>query len=86
MSEVKSVSTLTGRVTSSKRDKTRTVEVEWSRRHPTYKKVVKGITKFHAHDENNESKEGDLVEIRECRPVSKTKTWVLVKVVEQAQL
>ncbi len=77
--------TLTGRVTSDKRQATRTVEVEWSKRHETYGKVMKGRTKLHVHDPAHESKTGDLVEIKEVRPISKTKTWQLVKVVEKAE-
>ncbi len=77
--------TIVGRVTSDKRDKSRTVIIEWSRRHPLYKKVVRQKTKCQVHDADNTSKLGDLVEIRQCRPISKTKTWELVGVVEQAQ-
>ncbi len=81
----KAIRTLTGRVISDKRQATRTVEVLWSRRHPTYDKVMKGRTKLHIHDPNHESKLGDLVEIKQVRPVSKTKTWQLVQVLEKAQ-
>jgi small subunit ribosomal protein S17 len=77
--------TLTGKVTSDKREKTRKVEVRWSRRHPRYGKVMKGITVLHIHDPNHESQLGDLVEIKEVRPISKTKTWQLVRVLEKAQ-
>ncbi len=77
--------TLTGRVTSDKRQATRTVEVEWSKRHEIYGKVMKGRTKLHVHDPEHESKIGDLVEIKQVRPISKTKTWQLVKVVEKAE-
>lgn len=75
---------VSGRVTSDKRDKTRTVEIQWSRRHPTYAKVVKGRTVLHVDDPKNESKLGDLVEIKEVRPISKTKSWQLVQVLEKA--
>ncbi|MDQ3018509.1 MAG: 30S ribosomal protein S17 [bacterium] len=75
--------TLVGRVTSDKRQATRTVEINWSRRHERYGKVMKGRTKVHVHDPKHESKLGDLVEIKEVRPISKTKTWQLVKVLEQ---
>lgn len=85
MSESKTVSTLTGKIVSAKRDKTRTVEVYWSRRHPTYNKVVRKKTKCQVHDAQNQTQEGDWVEIRQCKPVSKTKTWELVRVVEQHQ-
>lgn len=76
--------TLVGRVTSDMRDKTRTVVIEWARRHPMYGKVMRKTTKYHIHDPENTSHVGDLVEIKEVRPVSKTKTWALVKVLETA--
>lgn len=84
MSESKTVSTLTGKIVSDKRDKTRTVEVYWSRRHPMYNKVVRKKTKCQVHDEDNNSHVGDTVEIRQCKPYSKTKSWELVRVVEAA--
>jgi small subunit ribosomal protein S17 len=74
----------TGRVISSKMDKTVTVLVERQVRHPVYKKIIKRSTKIHAHDEHNECNEGDLVAIRECRPLSKTKAWTLVEIIERA--
>lgn len=77
--------TLTGRVTSDKRQATRTVEVQWSRRHERYGKVMRGSTVYHVHDPKHESKLGDLVEIMEVRPISKTKTWQLVQVLEAAK-
>ncbi|MGD9590992.1 MAG: 30S ribosomal protein S17 [Candidatus Berkiella sp.] len=77
--------TLTGRVTSDKRQATRTVEVQWSKRHEVYGKVMKGRTKLHVHDPEHECKLGDLVEIKQVRPISKTKTWQLVKVLERAE-
>ncbi len=77
--------TLVGRVTSDKRQATRTVVVEWSKRHDTYGKVMRGQTKLHVHDPKHESNLGDLVEIIQVRPISKTKTWQLVKVVEKAE-
>lgn len=77
--------TLMGRVISDKRQATRTVEVQWSRRHSRYGKVMKGRTKLHVHDPKHESKLGDLVEIKEVRPISKTKTWQLVQVLEKAE-
>src|SRR3954467_6654205 len=70
------IQTLVGRVVSDKMDKTVTVLVERRVTHPLYAKVVKRSKKYHAHDENNEFKEGDLVEIKSTRPVSKTKAWV----------
>jgi len=72
-----------GVVTSDKRNKTRTVEVSFAARHPKYGKYVRNRTVLHVHDEGNESKAGDVVEIAECRPVSKTKSWTVVRVVER---
>ncbi|MFQ5756565.1 MAG: 30S ribosomal protein S17 [Acidiferrobacterales bacterium] len=74
----------TGRVVSAKMNKTITVVIERKVQHPLYQKYVRRRTKFHAHDENNECGEGDLVVIEECRPLSKIKSWRLVKVVEKA--
>ena len=69
---------LTGIVTSDKADKTITVKVERKVKHPLYGKVVKRATKVHAHDEDNVASIGDIVSVKECRPISKKKTWVLV--------
>ena len=69
---------LTGVVTSNKADKTITVKIERKVKHPWYGKVVKRSSKVHAHDENNSASIGDIVSVKECRPISKTKTWVLV--------
>ena len=69
---------LTGVVTSNKVDKTITVKIERKVKHPLYGKVVKRASKVHAHDENNSASIGDIVSVKECRPISKTKTWVLV--------
>ena len=69
---------LTGVVTSNKADKTITVKIERKVKHLLYGKVVKRATKVHAHDENNSASIGDIVSVKECRPISKTKTWVLV--------
>jgi small subunit ribosomal protein S17 len=77
--------TLQGRVTSAKMDKSFTVALERKVKHPIYGKYVKRTTKLHVHDENNECALGDLVEIKECRPLSKTKSWTLVKIVEKAR-
>lgn len=77
--------TLSGRVTSDKMDKTITVAIERLVKHPVYGKYVRRTTKLHAHDENNECRIGDLVTIKQCRPLSKTKAWTLVAVVERAQ-
>ena len=73
-----------GVVVSDRGDKTIRVEIEWSYKHPKYGKYLRKTTKFGVHDEKNEAKIGDTVEITECRPMSKTKTWRLVKVVEKA--
>ena len=75
---------VTGRVVSDKMDKTITVMVERKVPHPLYKKYIRRSTKLHAHDEKNECHEGDLVTIAQCRPLSKSKTWKLVTIVEQA--
>ena len=69
---------LTGIVTSDKADKTITVKVERKVKHPLYGKVVKRATKVHAHDEENVASIGDIVSVKECRPISKKKTWVLM--------
>jgi small subunit ribosomal protein S17 len=83
MSETtKVVRTVSGRVVSDKMDKTVTVLVERKVKHPLIGKVVVKSNKFHAHDEKNECKEGDFVTITESRPMSKTKTWVVSKVVK----
>ena len=69
---------LTGIVTSDKADKTITVKVERKVKHPLYGKDVKRATKVHAHDEENIASIGDIVSVKECRPISKKKTWILV--------
>ena len=74
-----------GVVTSDKMDKTITVAVERKVKHPIYGKFVKKTTKFHAHDEKQECTMGDIVKIMETRPLSKTKRWRLVEVVEKAK-
>jgi small subunit ribosomal protein S17 len=76
---------LTGRVTSDKMDKTITVLVERKVKHPLYGKYVTRSKKYHAHDETNQIGIGDLVVIEECPPMSKTKTWRVVKVLDKAQ-
>jgi small subunit ribosomal protein S17 len=78
--------TVMGRVISDKMNKTITVLVERRVKHPVYGKFVRKSTKLHAHDENNECKEGDIVTIAECRPISKSKAWRLVEVVEKATI
>lgn len=87
MSSVEKVArTLMGEVVSDskKREKTCKVVVNWTRPHPVYGKVIRGRTMFHVHDPNNESKVGDRVEIKQVRPISKTKTWQLVQILEKA--
>ncbi|NOY73104.1 MAG: 30S ribosomal protein S17 [Gammaproteobacteria bacterium] len=85
MSEKEQVErTLTGRVTSNKMDKSITVLIERRVPHPLYRKYVRRSTKIHAHDESNECQSGDIVTIKQCRPLSKTKTWRLVRVEEKA--
>ena len=79
------IQTLVGRVVSDKMDKTVTVLVERRVTHPLYAKVVKRSKKYHAHDETNQYKEGDLVEIKSTRPVSKTKAWVVSRLLERAR-
>ena len=76
--------TLTGRVVSNKMDKTVTVAIERQIAHPKYGKYVKKTTKLHVHDESNQCQEGDVVVIKPCRPLSKTKAWTLVSVLEKA--
>ena len=82
--DTKLTCTVSGRVSSNKMDKTITVVVERQVRHPLYGKFIRRRTKLHAHDENNDCGEGDLVMIQECRPLSRTKTWRLVKVLDKA--
>jgi small subunit ribosomal protein S17 len=77
--------TRTGVVSSNKMDKTITVKVERKIKHPLYGKFLKKSTSFHAHDEKNECSIGDTVKIMECRPLSKTKRWRLVEVVEKVK-
>lgn len=75
---------LIGRVVSDKMSKTVTVLVERKVKHPLYGKIIRRSKKYHAHDENNEFHEGDLVEIQECRPIARTKAWRVSKLVEKA--
>ena len=77
--------TLSGRVTSDKMNKTVTVAIERLVKHPVYGKYVRRTTKLHVHDEHDECRIGDLVTIKQCRPLSKTKAWMLVSVVDRAQ-
>jgi small subunit ribosomal protein S17 len=83
MSE-QTVRTLTGKVVSDKMDKSIVVLIERRVQHPLYGKLIRRSTKLHAHDENNTAKAGDVVTIKESRPISKTKAWTLVEVVEAA--
>jgi small subunit ribosomal protein S17 len=76
--------TLEGTVTSDQCAKTITVEVERTFRHKKYKKYVRKVARFHAHDEKDEAKKGDRVEIRSCRPLSRTKRWLLVRIINRA--
>jgi small subunit ribosomal protein S17 len=77
--------TQVGRVVSDKMNKSATIVIERLVKHPLYGKYIKRTTKLHVHDENNECSTGDTVMIEECRPISKTKSWRLVKVLEQAE-
>jgi small subunit ribosomal protein S17 len=77
--------TLTGRVVSDAMDKTITVLIERRVRHPLYGKYLTRSTKVHAHDEDNACGRGDLVRVEQCRPLSKTKSWRLIEIVEKAR-
>ncbi len=77
-------SNVTGRVVSNKADKSITVAVERREKHPVYGKYIRRTTKYMVHDETNECREGDLVEISECRPISKRKAWTLVQILERS--
>jgi small subunit ribosomal protein S17 len=85
MSEAALKRTLTGRVVSDKMDKTVTVLVERKVKHPLYGKIVTRSRKYHAHDEGNEYREGDVVTIEECRPLSRTKAWRVAGLVQRVQ-
>ena len=78
--------TLVGRVVSDKMEKTVTVLVERRVKHPIYGKVITRSAKYHAHSEDNAVGAGDLVEISECRPISKTKSWTVKRVIEKARV
>lgn len=75
-----------GVVTSDVRNKTIKVELAYAVRHPKYGKIIRRRTVLHAHDEKNEAKKGDTVEVMECRPISRTKCWRLVRIVQRAPL
>ena len=83
--QAKTARIMSGRVVSDKMDKTITVLIERRVPHPVYGKYVRRSTKIHAHDQNNECKEGDTVVIEPCRPLAKTKSWRLVKILEKAK-
>lgn len=76
---------LTGIVTSDKMDKTVVVAVTTTKRHPVYGKVMRLVTKYKAHDENNECREGDRVTIIESKPISRHKRWAVVSILERAK-
>jgi small subunit ribosomal protein S17 len=82
--ESKTKRSVTGKVISNKMDKTITVMVERKVKHPVYGKYIKRSTKLHAHDASNECNEGDLVTVVACRPLSKSKKWMLENIVERA--
>ncbi len=82
--ETKTLRTLTGRVVSNKMNRTIAVEISRLVKHPRYGKYIRRTTKLLAHDETNESRQGDTVTIAECRPLSRNKSWRLVAVVERA--
>ena len=86
VTEGKVTRTLTGRVVSDKMDKTVTVQVERKVKHPLYGKVISRSKKYHAHDEQNEYHEGDLVTIEECRPIAKTKAFRVTALIEKSRL
>ncbi|MFC1553214.1 30S ribosomal protein S17 [candidate division KSB1 bacterium] len=77
--------TRTGVVLSNKMDKSVSLKVERKVKHPVYKKYIKKTTKYHAHDENNECNIGDFVKIMETRPLSKTKRWRVIEILEKAK-
>tara|TARA_B100000780_G_scaffold257139_1_gene206764 strand:+ start:312 stop:584 length:273 start_codon:yes stop_codon:yes gene_type:complete len=83
---VKIVRTVTGTVVSNKMDKTITVKVDRKVKHPLLGKIINLSNKFHAHDEKNEINEGDIVQITEQRPISKSKSWVVTKVLTKARV
>lgn len=80
-----SARSISGLVISNKMEKTVTVLVERLEKHPLYKKYIRKSTKLHAHDESNDCNEGDTVQIEECRPLSKNKSWRVIEVVSRAK-
>ncbi len=79
----KTSATKTGVVDKDGRDKTRRVLVPFTQKHPKYGKILRRTTAYHVHDEKNQARAGDVVEIAPCRPVSKSKSWTLVRVIEK---
>jgi small subunit ribosomal protein S17 len=75
----------TGRVVSNKMEKTAVVSVDYLKPHPLYRKIIRKTRKFHAHDEHNECQRGDMVRIEETRPVSKTKRWRILEIIERSE-
>ena len=85
--EKKSVNrTLVGKVVSDKMEKTVTVLIERHVKHPLYGKIIRRTQKYHAHNESNQAKMGDTVEIQEGRPISKTKAWSVIRIVQESQI
>jgi len=82
--EAKTKRSVTGKVISNKMDKTITVMIERKVKHPVYGKYIKRSTKLHAHDASNDCNEGDIVTVVACRPLSKSKKWMLENIVERA--
>ena len=76
--------TLSGKVISNKTDKSLTVLIERKIKHPLYGKIMKRSKRYHVHDESNQYNEGDTVLIEECRPYSKTKTWIAIKLISKS--
>lgn len=83
--ENKAPRSITGRVSSDQMDKSITVVIERLVRHPIYGKYVRRSTKLHAHDEQNECRKGDIVMIEQCRPISKTKSWRLIQIIDRTE-
>ena len=86
VAKAKNTRTLVGKVVSDKRSKTVTVLIERRTKHELYGKIVARSSKYHAHDEKGEYKTGDVVEIAESRPISKTKAWVVTRLVEKGNV
>lgn len=85
MSEAAKVKrSVVGRVISDKMDKTLTVQIDRMVKHPVYGKYIRRKTKLHVHDEQNDARSGDMVRIQECRPLSRTKSWMLVEIVDRS--